>query len=159
MRIVVVLPLPLGPRKPQMRPRATRIDTSSTTLRPPKLLVSPLTSMTASPAGMGTYLNPRRVMRCGQDVMDARSEAQPICRYWQAERQSRRASSRRDGALSNGFAVARRYWRGYAPRSRSDLSGAHFGVGNSCNIDILLRVLLLQPHPISPPSHTCLGLR
>jgi hypothetical protein len=33
MRIVVVLPLPLGPRKPQMRPVRTCSDTASTTVR------------------------------------------------------------------------------------------------------------------------------
>ena len=32
-----------------------------------------------------------RVVRCGQNVMNARSEAQPICRYWQDSRQRRRA--------------------------------------------------------------------
>src|SRR3990170_124637 len=46
------------------------------------------------------------------------------------------AATRRDGAL----------W-------------AHFVVGNPCNIDILLRILLLKLHPTSPPSHTCLPLR
>ena len=32
---VVVFPEPLGPRKPQMRPSSTWIETSSTTRRPP----------------------------------------------------------------------------------------------------------------------------
>src|SRR5688572_8591853 len=36
---------------------------------------------------------------------------------------------------------------------------AHLVVGNPCNIDILLRVILLELHPTSPPSHTCLLLR
>ncbi len=36
---------------------------------------------------------------------------------------------------------------------------AHFFVGSPHNIDILLRTLLLELHPTSPPSHTCLLLR
>src|SRR5688572_21478368 len=46
------------------------------------------------------------------------------------------AATRRDGAL----------W-------------AHFAVGSPCNIDILLRAILLKLHPISPPSHTCLHMK
>ena len=64
-----------------------------------------------------------------------------------------------DGALSNGFAVARQLWQGYAPRSASDRSGAHLFVGSPRNIDILLRALLLDLHPTSPPSHTCLVMK
>src|SRR6476620_11054812 len=36
---------------------------------------------------------------------------------------------------------------------------AHFFVGSPCNIDILLRALLLDLHPSSPPSHTCLVMK
>jgi hypothetical protein len=36
---------------------------------------------------------------------------------------------------------------------------AHLVVGNPCNIDILLRLILLKLHLTSPPSHTCLPLR
>src|SRR5688572_11857466 len=36
---------------------------------------------------------------------------------------------------------------------------AHLVVGNPCNIDILLRAILLKLHPISPPSHTCLYMK
>jgi hypothetical protein len=32
---------------------------------------------------------------------------------------------------------------------------AHLVVGNPCNIDISLRVILLKLHPTSSPSHTC----
>ena len=64
-----------------------------------------------------------------------------------------------DGALSNGFAVARPFRQGYAPRSRSDRSGAHLVVGRPCNIDILRRAILLNLHPTSPPSHTCLYMK
>src|SRR5919198_996014 len=39
MRIVVVLPAPLGPRKPRISPRSTRKETSSIAVRPPKRLV------------------------------------------------------------------------------------------------------------------------
>src|SRR5262252_2712112 len=64
-----------------------------------------------------------------------------------------------DGALSNGFAIARQSWQGYAPRSASDRSGAHLFVGSPRNIDILLRALLLDLHPTSPPSRTCLVMK
>ena len=46
MRMVVVLPLPLGPRKPQIWPRSTWMLTWSTTVRPPKRLTRPRASMT-----------------------------------------------------------------------------------------------------------------
>src|SRR6185295_5854857 len=36
---------------------------------------------------------------------------------------------------------------------------AHLFVGSPCNIDILLRALLLDLHPSSPPSHTCLVMK
>ena len=36
---------------------------------------------------------------------------------------------------------------------------AHFFVGGPRNIDIFLRVLLLELHPTSPPSHTCLYMK
>src|SRR3954447_8073957 len=42
IRIVVVLPAPLGPRKPVMVPGSQRNVTSETTVRPPSCLVSPL---------------------------------------------------------------------------------------------------------------------
>src|SRR5688500_1780036 len=48
MRNVVILPLPLGPSKPHMRPRATRSATSSTTVRVSKRLVNPRTSIAQS---------------------------------------------------------------------------------------------------------------
>jgi hypothetical protein len=36
---------------------------------------------------------------------------------------------------------------------------AHSCVGDPRNIDIFLRVLLLELHPTSPPSHTCLYMK
>src|ERR1700726_3731703 len=48
MRMVVVLPEPLGPRKPKIVPRLTCIDRSRTTTLPPNDLVRPCTSMTMS---------------------------------------------------------------------------------------------------------------
>ena len=48
MRMVVVLPEPLGPRKPKIVPRLTCIDRLRTTCRPPNDLVRPCTSMTTS---------------------------------------------------------------------------------------------------------------
>src|SRR4030095_4578890 len=36
---------------------------------------------------------------------------------------------------------------------------AHLFVGSPRNIDILLRALLLDLHPTSPPSHTCLVMK
>src|SRR5262249_42527067 len=48
MRMVVVLPEPFGPRKPNIVPRLTCMDRSRTTVRPLNDLVSPWTSMTVS---------------------------------------------------------------------------------------------------------------
>ena len=45
MRIDVVLPLPLGPRKPKISPRPTRNDRSLTTCLSPKRLFRPCTSI------------------------------------------------------------------------------------------------------------------
>jgi len=45
MRIVVVLPAPLGPRKPKTSPRPTLKSTASTARRSPNRLVSPRASM------------------------------------------------------------------------------------------------------------------
>ena len=36
---------------------------------------------------------------------------------------------------------------------------AHLFVGSPRNIDILLRTLLLDLHPPSPPSHTCMVMK
>src|SRR5262249_56081475 len=44
-------------------------------------------------------------------------------------------------------------------QATSACSGAHLFVGSPRNIDILLRALLLDLPPTSPPSHTCLLLR
>ena len=52
IRSVVVLPEPLGPRKPQMRPSATWIEKSCTTCLSPKLLFSPFTSMAQDAASV-----------------------------------------------------------------------------------------------------------
>ena len=41
MRIIVVLPAPLGPRKPKALPRGTRKSTLSMAARSPKRLVNP----------------------------------------------------------------------------------------------------------------------
>ena len=46
---MVVLPAPLGPRKPTTLPRSTVKVTWSTAVRPAKRLVSPSTSITAMP--------------------------------------------------------------------------------------------------------------
>src|SRR6516162_5635979 len=53
IRTVVVLPAPLGPRKPNTSPRATLNDTLATALREPKFLVRWLTSIAAAPASAG----------------------------------------------------------------------------------------------------------
>ena len=44
-------------------------------------------------------------------------------------------------------------------QATSARAGAHLFVGSPCNIDILLRALLLDLHPTSPPSHTCLVMK
>ena len=60
MRIVVVLPLPLAPRKPQISPcRDLRASSPSTTRRAPKLLRRSCTSMTRSGRRIG-----RRALAC-----------------------------------------------------------------------------------------------
>ena len=48
MRMVVDLPAPLGPRKPNTSPRSTVKDTSSTAVKPPKRLVSFSISISAA---------------------------------------------------------------------------------------------------------------
>src|SRR3954453_14768142 len=50
-RIVVVLPAPFGPRKPVTVPGSRAKDTSSTTVRLPYCLVSPLTLIISGPPG------------------------------------------------------------------------------------------------------------
>jgi hypothetical protein len=47
MRIVVVLPAPLGPRKPKTSPRPTLKSMLSTATRSPKRLVRPRASISA----------------------------------------------------------------------------------------------------------------
>src|SRR5215470_7374437 len=56
-------------------------------------------------------------------------------------------------------AVAQRRWQVDEAQATSACSGAHLFVGSPCNIDILLRALLLDLHPTSPPSHTCLVMK
>ena len=46
-----------------------------------------------------------------------------------------------------------------ATTRRDGAMWAHFFVGSPRNIDILLRALLLDLHPSSPPSHTCLVMK
>src|SRR3954451_23456372 len=68
IRIVVVLPAPLGPRKPVTVPGSRVNETSSTTVRPPYCLVSPLTVIIRTSMGRplsmtnlpGTPCSPRR---------------------------------------------------------------------------------------------------
>ncbi len=48
--IIVVLPAPLGPRKPKALPRGTSRSTLSIAVREPKRLVSPCVSMAGSSA-------------------------------------------------------------------------------------------------------------
>ena len=70
------------------------------------------------------------------------------------------AATQRDGAPHNGMdGVARRPWARWRSAGTSACSGAHLFVGSPRNIDILLRALLLDLHPTSPPSHTCLVMR
>src|SRR5262245_40507609 len=45
------------------------------------------------------------------------------------------------------------------PRGRQATAQGHLFVGSPRNIDILLRALLLDLHPTSPPSHTCLVMK
>src|SRR3954470_12307901 len=66
MRIVVVLPAPLGPRRPVTVPGSQRNVTSETTVRPPSCLVSPLTSIMPAdwrPAGFAATVGGLRSPR------------------------------------------------------------------------------------------------
>src|SRR5450756_684 len=51
MRIVVVLPAPFGPTKPQTEPEGMASATSSTTVRLPKRLVGPVVDTASGPPG------------------------------------------------------------------------------------------------------------
>ena len=53
MRIVVVLPAPLDPQKPNIEPGATVKPTPSSTWLSPKVLCSPSNSSTGSPVVAG----------------------------------------------------------------------------------------------------------
>src|SRR5258706_15859182 len=53
IRIVVVFPAPLGPRKPKTSPAQTSKETSDTTSRLPKLRVSPSADRTTSREAAG----------------------------------------------------------------------------------------------------------
>ena len=68
-------------------------------------------------------------------------------------------ATRRDGALSNGLRPLRAHWGRQTPAVAKRPLGAHIVVGRPCNIDILLRAILLNLHPTSPPSHTCLYMK
>ena len=48
IRMVVVFPLPFGPRKPKISPRATSKSMPSTAVKSPKRLVSPRTETAVS---------------------------------------------------------------------------------------------------------------
>ncbi len=53
--MVVLLPAPLGPRKPRISPRATLNDTASSAAMVPKLFETPRTSIIAkTPSGLGS---------------------------------------------------------------------------------------------------------
>ena len=74
--------------------------------------ILPMRAETVHVAEFRTYLNPRRVMRCGQDGMDARRTAQVICRYGQAGQRCRRPSwpqpegTGRSGRISSSGTLA-----------------------------------------------------
>src|SRR5688572_33482205 len=71
--------------------------------------------------------------------------------------------------LTRAFTVASPEAGAPAPRSgaspvlaatrRDGAIWTHIVVGRPCNIDILLRAILLNLHPTSPPSHTCLYMK
>src|SRR4051812_23263391 len=105
MRMVVVFPAPLGPRKPVTDPGSRVKDTSSTTVRPPYSLVSPLTVImgASSPtgrSGLGQRLagsggcprrpeaadvpavRGRRVIRKWTPVVDFRAVRRPTLRQY-----------------------------------------------------------------------------
>ena len=65
-----------------------------------------------------------------------------------------------DGAESNGpLPLLSALGQVNEAQATSACSGAHLFVGRPRNIDILLRALLLDLHPTSPPSHTRLVMK
>src|SRR5271156_4104786 len=54
VRIMVVLPAPFGPRKPNAQPRGTSRSTPSIAARSPKRLVRPRVSIAGDPVGSGS---------------------------------------------------------------------------------------------------------
>ena len=61
--------------------------------------------------------------------------------------------------LANKQALLRRPWAVLATTRRDGALWAHFVVGLPCNIRDIAALALLELHPTSPPSHTCLLLR
>ena len=67
IRIVVVLPAPLGPRNPVTVPGSQRNETSLTTVRPPRRFVSPVASIMAPASGAARAREHGRAVDAGID--------------------------------------------------------------------------------------------
>ena len=85
----------------------------------------------------------------GCDRVGVHRHAESMRRAWPAPGSHLRHRRRHCSALRVPLAATR----------RDGALRAHFVVGSPCNIDILLRAILLELHPTSPPSHTRLLLR
>ncbi len=67
MRMVVVLPAPLGPMKPQSEPRGTSRSSSDTAVVAPKVLVTPRRRMAESKPSLLWHRNPTQMLRIRTD--------------------------------------------------------------------------------------------
>src|SRR5688500_9688370 len=110
---------------------------------------APSSGMRARRRAWARGFNPARLARCGVAPTPTGAGTAPPS----ACPPGRNPEGR--GAEQRPFRPLRAHGGKERTRSRSDRAGAHLVVGNPCNIDILLRTILLNLHPTSPPSHTC----
>ena len=90
--------------------------------------------------------NPARLARCGVAPTPKGAGTAPPSACRPGRNPKGRGAEQRPSAVARPLGKER-------TRSQSDRVGAHIVVGRPCNIDILLRAILLNLHPTSPPSH------
>ena len=91
IRIVVVLPAPLGPRNPVTVPGSQRNETSETTVRPPSRFVSPCASIMATASAFRRRSGHRRGSKLASTSVGGRGPSADV-RFVGDEAQTRRAS-------------------------------------------------------------------
>src|SRR3954465_8535101 len=94
IRIVVVLPAPLGPRKPVTVPGSQRNVTSETTLRPPSCLVSPLVWIMPADSRPAGFAATVRGLRSPRPAAVAYNDFGRGSRRWRPPRLDSRAMAR-----------------------------------------------------------------